>query len=60
VEYCGMARTEEGLTKAKGLIQALRADFWKTPSLSVKTTKLTRHSKEPAALPTFGAGRAYG
>ncbi|GAA4922224.1 fumarate reductase/succinate dehydrogenase flavoprotein subunit [Mucilaginibacter defluvii] len=28
-EYCGMARTEEGLTKAKGLIQALKADFWK-------------------------------
>jgi len=28
-EYCGMARTEEGLKKAKGLIQNLRADFWK-------------------------------
>jgi succinate dehydrogenase / fumarate reductase flavoprotein subunit len=28
-EYCGMARTEEGLIKAKGLIQALKADFWK-------------------------------
>ncbi len=28
-EYCGMARNEEGLKKAKGLIQALRADFWK-------------------------------
>jgi succinate dehydrogenase / fumarate reductase flavoprotein subunit len=28
-EYCGMARTEEGLTKAKGLIQELKADFWK-------------------------------
>jgi succinate dehydrogenase / fumarate reductase flavoprotein subunit len=28
-EYCGMARTEEGLTKAKGLIKALKADFWK-------------------------------
>jgi succinate dehydrogenase / fumarate reductase flavoprotein subunit len=28
-EYCGMARTAEGLTKAKGLISALRADFWK-------------------------------
>src|ERR1700744_5415525 len=27
-EYCGMARTEEGLTKAKGLIAALREDFW--------------------------------
>jgi len=28
-EYCGMARNEEGLKKAKGLIQNLRADFWK-------------------------------
>ena len=28
-EYCGMARTAEGLTKAKGLIRALREDFWK-------------------------------
>ncbi len=28
-EYCGMARCEEGLKKAKGLIHNLRADFWK-------------------------------
>ena len=28
-EYCGMARSEEGLKKAKGLIHNLRADFWK-------------------------------
>ncbi|HEY0668557.1 MAG TPA: fumarate reductase/succinate dehydrogenase flavoprotein subunit [Sphingobacteriaceae bacterium] len=28
-EYCGMARTEEGLIKAKGLIRDLREDFWK-------------------------------
>jgi succinate dehydrogenase / fumarate reductase flavoprotein subunit len=28
-EYCGMARTEEGLKKAKGLIQELKSDFWK-------------------------------
>jgi succinate dehydrogenase / fumarate reductase, flavoprotein subunit len=27
--YCGMARNAEGLKKAKSLIQALRADFWK-------------------------------
>ena len=27
-EYCGMARTEEGLTKAKAMIKALKADFW--------------------------------
>jgi succinate dehydrogenase / fumarate reductase flavoprotein subunit len=28
-EYCGMARTAEGLTIARKLIQELRADFWK-------------------------------
>jgi succinate dehydrogenase / fumarate reductase flavoprotein subunit len=28
-EYCGMARNDEGLKKAKGMIQTLRADFWK-------------------------------
>lgn len=33
-EYCGMARTEEGLIKAKGLIKALRADFWQNARVS--------------------------
>ena len=28
-EYCGMARTEEGLTKAKAMIKELKADFRK-------------------------------
>lgn len=27
-EYCGMARTAEGLTKAKGLIKELKKEFW--------------------------------
>jgi len=27
-EYCGMARNEAGLTKAKELIQELRKEFW--------------------------------
>ncbi|BCJ51093.1 succinate dehydrogenase flavoprotein subunit [Actinoplanes sp. NBRC 14428] len=27
-EYCGMERTDEGLTKAIGLIRGLRDDFW--------------------------------
>src|SRR5690606_38124364 len=27
-EYCGMARNEAGLIKAKGLIQELRKEFW--------------------------------
>ncbi|MBX9850820.1 MAG: fumarate reductase/succinate dehydrogenase flavoprotein subunit [Cytophagaceae bacterium] len=28
-EFCGMARNEQGLIKAKGMIKALREDFWK-------------------------------
>ena len=28
-EYCGMARNEEGLTKAKKMVQEIREDFWK-------------------------------
>jgi succinate dehydrogenase / fumarate reductase flavoprotein subunit len=27
-EYCGMERTEEGLTKAIGLVRSLREEFW--------------------------------
>ena len=27
-EYCGMARNNEGLNKAKGMIQSLRGEFW--------------------------------
>ena len=27
-EYCGMSRNAEGLKKAKGLIKALRDEFW--------------------------------
>ncbi len=27
-DHCGMSRTKEGLTKAIGLIQALRSEFW--------------------------------
>ncbi|MFN5170631.1 MAG: fumarate reductase/succinate dehydrogenase flavoprotein subunit [Cyclobacteriaceae bacterium] len=28
-EYCGMSRSEPGLTKAKKMIQELRAEFWR-------------------------------
>lgn len=27
-DYCGMARNNEGLTKARGMIQDLRSEFW--------------------------------
>jgi len=32
-EYCGMARNEEGLVKAKGMIKELRDDFWKNATV---------------------------
>jgi succinate dehydrogenase / fumarate reductase flavoprotein subunit len=28
-DYCGMARNNEGLAKARGMIQELRSEFWK-------------------------------
>jgi len=28
-EYCGMARSAEGLTKARGLVKELKEEFWK-------------------------------
>ena len=27
-DYCGMSRTQEGLEKAKGLVKALKTEFW--------------------------------
>jgi succinate dehydrogenase / fumarate reductase flavoprotein subunit len=32
-DYCGMARNAEGLKKAKGMVQALRNEFWKEVSV---------------------------
>jgi succinate dehydrogenase / fumarate reductase flavoprotein subunit len=46
-EYCGMARTAEGLTKAKGLIKALRDDFWKN-ALVVGANEEVNNSLERA------------
>lgn len=47
-EYCGMARNEEGLLKAKDLISALRADFWKN-ALVTGTNEEFNQSLEKAA-----------
>ncbi|MEO7991021.1 MAG: fumarate reductase/succinate dehydrogenase flavoprotein subunit [Chryseolinea sp.] len=32
-EYCGMARNEAGLKKAKGIIQELKKEFWQSVSI---------------------------
>jgi succinate dehydrogenase / fumarate reductase flavoprotein subunit len=33
-DYCGMARTSEGLTKAKGMLKELRNEFWNNVKVS--------------------------
>ncbi|MDZ4756722.1 MAG: fumarate reductase/succinate dehydrogenase flavoprotein subunit [Bacteroidota bacterium] len=33
-DYCGMARTAEGLTKARVMVQELKAEFWKDVKVS--------------------------
>ncbi len=39
-DYCGMARTAEGLTKAKGLIKELRKAFWSNVNVTGKINEL--------------------
>jgi succinate dehydrogenase / fumarate reductase flavoprotein subunit len=51
-EYCGMARTAEGLTKAKGMIKNLREEFWKDVKVLGISTPSTRTSTKPDASPT--------
>ncbi len=46
-EYCGMARSEEGLIKAKGLIRQLREDFWKN-AIVLGINEEMNHSLEKA------------
>jgi succinate dehydrogenase / fumarate reductase, flavoprotein subunit len=35
-DYCGMARTNEGLEKARGMIQALREEYWQNVTVPGK------------------------
>ncbi|MBW2633824.1 MAG: fumarate reductase/succinate dehydrogenase flavoprotein subunit, partial [Deltaproteobacteria bacterium] len=35
-DYCGMARDNEGLTKAKGMIRKLREEFWRNVTVPGK------------------------
>ena len=41
-EYCGMERTEDGLTKAIGLIRELRDDFWKNVKVTGEAEELNQ------------------
>ncbi len=52
-EYCGMARTEEGLIKAKGLIRELRADFWKNARVSGTNEEFNQNLENAGRVADF-------
>ena len=52
-EYCGMARSEEGLIKAKGLIRALREDFWKNAIVLGSNEELNQSLEKDGRVADF-------
>ncbi len=52
-EYCGMARTEEGLIKAKGLIHELKEEFWKNVIVVGKNEELNQSLEKAGRVADF-------
>ncbi|HXI01032.1 MAG TPA: fumarate reductase/succinate dehydrogenase flavoprotein subunit [Sphingobacteriaceae bacterium] len=52
-EYCGMARSEEGLIKAKGLIRDLREDFWKNAIVPGKNAEFNQSLEKANRVADF-------
>lgn len=52
-EYCGMARTEEGLKKAKGLIQELREEFWKDVTVLGENEEMNQSLEKAGRVADF-------
>ena len=52
-DYCGMARNAEGLTKAKSMIQELKADFWKNVKVSGVGEELNQSLEKAGRVADF-------
>ncbi|MEO6851769.1 MAG: fumarate reductase/succinate dehydrogenase flavoprotein subunit, partial [Mucilaginibacter sp.] len=52
-EYCGMARSADGLKKAKGLIQALKVDFWKNAIVLGENEELNQSLEKAGRVADF-------
>ncbi|GAB2590571.1 succinate dehydrogenase flavoprotein subunit [Paractinoplanes abujensis] len=52
-EYCGMERTEEGLTKAIGLIRALRDEFWQRVKVPGTGEQLNQNLEKAGRVADF-------
>ncbi len=51
--YCGMARTAEGLTKAKGMVKELREDFWKNVKITGSGEELNQNLEKAGRVADF-------
>ncbi|WP_158825542.1 fumarate reductase/succinate dehydrogenase flavoprotein subunit [Mucilaginibacter lacusdianchii] len=52
-EYCGMARTEEGLKKARVMIQELKEDFWKNAIVVGKNDEINNALEKAGRVADF-------
>jgi succinate dehydrogenase / fumarate reductase flavoprotein subunit len=52
-DYCGMARTAEGLTKAKGMLRALKEEFWNNVSIIGGSEELNQSLDKAHRLADF-------
>jgi succinate dehydrogenase / fumarate reductase flavoprotein subunit len=52
-EYCGMARNEEGLTKAKGLIAELKEEFWRDVTVLGENEELNQSLEKAGRVADF-------
>lgn len=52
-EYCGMARNEEGLRKAKGLIQELRREFWQDVTVLGENEEMNQSLEKAGRVADF-------
>ncbi len=52
-EYCGMARSAEGLSKAKGLIQELKKEFWADVNVLGENEELNQSLEKAGRVADF-------
>jgi len=52
-DYCGMSRNNEGLTKAKGMIQELRHEFWENVRVPGQTNDFNQSLERAGRVADF-------
>ena len=52
-DYCGMARTAEGLTKARDMVRKLRAEFWQNVRVTGKADELNQDLEKAQRVADF-------